>query len=444
MPNLNPGSYLARARLVELLYLPLVREVAGWLQVAQGMVLKRGAARLGKLARGLGLLESRCGQRWVESRLRRSLDCKGSEIWGQTIQHHTRYGAIHREEPALTRTLVLKAPADGGEKGVLLATFEYNWTRLLLGLTNEQVRWLTGKFDLVLSASSSPTSYAALSFALSRIPGILFVQACNPDECARLEHFHPRLRVLPVMPCDWIAPQLYQPKPMTRRRRDIIMVAFWGTVKRHWDLFATLKKMPASLKVTLVGQPEALDKDDIFHLAKHMGVKQDLEIHDQIPIEDVAALQCDSRVSLIMSRREGCCVAAVESLFAGCALGMRSDAHVGPVSYINERTGLLLDPRHPARDLARLLELSADLKPHHWAAENVACDRTREKVNTVLKAHAQSECRPWTADIIQPIWRPHPTFARVEDQTMLAQVYDELQRQMPSVFPVELLTESWR
>ena len=154
--------------------------------------------------------------------------------------------------------------------------------------------------------------------------------------------------------------------------------------------------------------------------------------------------QCNAKVSVIMTRREGCCVAAVESLFAGCALAMREDAHVGPLAYINPRTGLRLRPGRLAEDLMDLLKRAPSLDPRGWAEENVAGPVSRHKLDELLATHAKSTGRPWTRDVVQPQWRPHPAFAREEDREAMRTVYEELHRRFPQVFSDKLLTESWR
>ncbi|MDI1310846.1 hypothetical protein [Prosthecobacter sp.] len=438
-------QYLARVRVLEAQYSPLVRESLGWANVVRGVLSGKPSVRAAKLTRGMALMVSEWSKNKVCKMLRRSPGIDATNVWRDTMTDHHHFGPLMRKLPGLSRSIVLKAPAANGEKGILLLTFEYNWARLLVGADNEQLRWITERFHIVLSSSSSPTNYAALSLALSRIPGTVFVQACNPDEYASLEGFHPRLKCLPVMPCDWIMPDLYQPKPMAERTRDIMMVAFWGPVKRHWEFFDMLTKLPADLRVTMVGQTDGIrNKDDMIRIARDLGVKQELEVYQSIPIQQVAELQCDAKVSVIMTRREGCCVAAVESLFAGSALAMRADAHIGPLAYINEQTGMLLRPGRVAKDMATLLERAPSLRPQDWASKNVSCYRSLEKLDAYFKQVDAQENRAWTGGIVLPIWRPHPTFARPEDQAMLRPVYAELHERIPAVFPVDLITESWR
>ncbi len=424
----------------------VAREAAGWLLLVRGLFSLKRCNRAAHLARAIGFASSDVLLELCMNGLRQSPGIDGApRVWQEVVQGLPRYRTLVRDQPRLDRSIVLKAPGADGERGVLLMTFEYNWARLLLGVSDSQMAWLDERYDLVLSASWSPTDYAVLALALSRVTGTIFVQSCNYDEIRTIERFHPRLKCLPTLPCDWINPAHYDAKPTASRSTDIVMVANWGEFKRHWELFRALAQMPPQLRVVLIGQPEAgRTVDTMRQLARDFGVPQDLEFVQGVPIAEVARRQCEARVSVIMTRREGCCVAAVESLFAGCALAMRSDAHVGPMEYINNETGARLRPGHVAEDLMRLLAECPRQNPRGWADRHVAGTVSHGRVNAMLAAQSHSRGLPWTVDIVLPQWRPHPTFARPEDQERMRPAYQELISVMPEVVGKELLNESWR
>ena len=136
-----------------------------------------------------------------------------------------------RSQPALSRSVVLKAPGANGEKGVILSTFEYNWFRLVADPGRFEA--LCAEFHLVLSTSWSPTGYHILALAAAQASDTLFVQACNYDEVAKIQAFHPRLRCLETLPCDWLHPDLYRPRAPQDRDIDIVIVSNWAPFKRH-------------------------------------------------------------------------------------------------------------------------------------------------------------------------------------------------------------------
>lgn len=424
---------------------PATRETAALVSAARGLLSGTPKQRLHHLARAVETSENAARRRGWAARLEAEGAFRAPEIWKDLATHSPRYQEQFTRRMTLNRSIVLKGHAAGGEKGALLMTFEYNWARLILGMSPEELAWFSANYNLILSASWSPTDYAILALVLASVPGRVFVQSCNYQECALIEDFHPRLKCLATLPCDWINPGEYTAKPHDQRSIDILMVANWGKFKRHWEFFEVLAHLPESLNVVLIGQHSgARDKAFMEGLAREYGVRQRLTIYESIPIEQVNALQCDAKVSLIMTRREGCCVAAVESLMAGCALAMREDAHVGPVAYINGRTGRRLRPGQLAADLASLLQESSRLDPHGWCLENACNQRSHRLLNDLLRDHEKAEGRPWTKDIVMPRWHPHPTFARPAEQQEMKPVYEDLTRRFPRVFAPSLWDESWR
>lgn len=420
-----------------------VREGAGWWNWLVARVQRSRASAVAHDCRALDLAESSALEGMARAKLSPWLT--DVALWRQVVAGLPRYRQLVPTQPGLSRSLLLKAPAEGGEKGVLLLYFEYNWARLLLGLSNAELTWLGQRYEVILAASWSPTDYATLALAAATLPDGAWVQPANRAEGAKIQAFHPGLRVLDSLACDWVNPAFYDPKPFAERQIDLLMIANWGNFKRHWDFFRALMQLPKGLRVVLIGQKEGgRTMDTIRHEAVAIGVPQHLEMHESLSIDEVTAMQCDAKVSVLTSRREGGCVAVVESLFAGCAVAMRADAHVGSRAHINPQTGALLRPGRMAEDLLALHARAHELRPRQWAIENISCLRTTGKINAMIRAQAVAEGRPWTVDLAVANWRPHPTFASRPDQEAMSPAYAELNQRFPSVFPQDLRTESWR
>jgi glycosyltransferase involved in cell wall biosynthesis len=399
--------------------------------------LRNDAQRAKLLMRAYRLAETQSTRRALRVDAERYLKGTNGNIWREQRIGWERYPRA-AENSHVNRSIILKAPRSNGEKGVLLVMFEYNWLRLLANV--KDLGWLGEHFDIILSTSWSPTDYALLALALQSLPGTIFVQACNYGEIPWIEEFSPRLKCLPCIACDWINPDCYQPKPYAQRQTDILVVANWAPFKRHWQLFDALRRMPQDLRITMIGQEEgghtlAMVRDQ----AALFGGKQDINFVENITIDEVTRHQCDSKVSLILSRREGCCVAAVESLFADSPLGMMHDAHVGPKAYINKDTGVLLTPDRMDLQLQRFLDNAGGFHARAWAIENISCRKSISKVNALLRSHAELAHAPWTTDLKTPYWRPYPIFLNPSDREEMRPVYQDLCARFPEVFEPDLL-----
>ncbi len=334
------------------------------------------------------------------------------------------YEEFDLASPELATSLVLKAPGRDGEKGVLYIAFEYNVMRLL---AHSDARSVLKEYIVVGASSWSPTDYAVMAnFAgLSEDP--LFVGISNATDIDAYRIAEPAVRALPMMASDWIDPANYAPRPHREREIDFLMVANFSRFKRHWLLFKALPRMSPKVRVAILGMPTPDRTADTLRAeARAFGVRQDLEIRTNISIEEVAKYQANSRVSLLLSRREGSCVATAESLFGDSPVAMMRDAHIGSKAYINADTGVLLDYRDLPQQLEELLERSGSFRAREWAAANISAHKSSVRLNQIFKDHAARAGKPWTQDLAPMCWRYVPTYLRAEDRARLRPAVDDL------------------
>ena len=414
-------------------------EICAFLTLLRALLSFRTCDRLKHAARCHGLAYSRITRSISHRLLARHLHY-GETIWREKRIGWERY-RYAMSASQISRTVVIKRPRDCGEKGVIIVYFEYNFLKLLSSI--EDFDAFDEKWTVVFATSWSPTDYALLSLALSRIDGPVYVQPCNYVEAQKLKSFHPRLTPLNSLPCDWLQPSYYQPRNWQDRSIDILMVSNWAPFKRHWEFFKALQNLSPDLRVVCIGQPQdGCDLDDIRALAKSYDSPQNIEFLESVSIETVTEMQCDAKLSVIFSLREGCCVAAAESIMAGAVLAMRGDAHVGPKDYINEHTGVLLKRYSIAEQLADALTNGHCYAPAKWARENIAAEHTCAKLNELLRLDAQGAGRRWTIDLSEPAWRPYPIIFRKTDIESLAPAYADLHQQYPNLFGEDLLSHN--
>lgn len=334
------------------------------------------------------------------------------------------YNDFDLQSPELTSSLLLKAPGPNGEKGVLYVAFEYNLMRLL---AHSDARRVLQEYIVICASSWSPTDFAMMaSFAgLSDDP--LFVGISNEADIQAYRIAAPVVRPLPLLASDWIDPLFYKPKPHAEREIDFLMVANFSRFKRHWLLFRALQRMSPRVRVAILGMATPDRSAAALRAeARAFGVKQDLEIRTNLSIDDVAAYQSNARISLLLSRREGSCVATAEALFADSPVGMMRDAHIGSKSYINEATGQLLDYRDLPKQLESFLERSGTFRARPWADANITAHRSSARMNQIFKDHAAATGKPWTRDLAPMAWRYVPTYLVAEDRARLQPAIDEL------------------
>lgn len=436
--------WLAKTRLREWVKYGLaLRSAKALILAVRGMLSRDPAVRLCWLCRAYVVAEHAALWPPLVRAIRHT--CAGrteQELDWRRTPNASIYHRWEQTYPFVARTTMMKAPGAHGEKGVLLSTFEYNW--FLMMEDPEAFRALCRDYLLVLSTSWSSSDYHLLALAVLIEPeATFFIQACNYGERAKIASFHPRLKTLDTLPCDWLNPEAFPQPKFEDRDIDLLIVSNWAPFKRHWALFNALRDLPASLRVVCIGQPDSgRTLEDIQALQRLLGAPQKIEYLQRVPIEQVSALQCRARVGVILSLWEGCCVAAAEALMAGAPLAMCRDAHVGPLAYVDDTTGFILSRVPKAAEIAHALEAAAQRQPRAFAAKRLSFQASTASLNALLKAHETAAGRPWTQDLVPIFWRPHPRIANDADRERLAPAYAALSRRFPKRFPPDLLEVS--
>jgi glycosyltransferase involved in cell wall biosynthesis len=406
----------------------VVTELLAHFYVLQGtLTWSSKAHRLAALLKACRLTRMRASRRLLRRQLAPFLTGPQRDVSRrERVGWQRYYGSFGRiaTRKALATSLVLKAPGPGGEKGVLYSSFEYNWMRLV---AHYDAAAVLRDYYLVGATSGARNDYASMTAFAGLSPDPLFICVSNLADLQPLRILRPVVEPLPIMAGDWINPDHFTPKAHRDRTIDILMVAAWSKLKRHWLLFEALRDMPRTLRVVLVGRNDTgRTEREIRDEARAFGARQDIELHTNLEIDEVYALQCDARISAIFTKREGSCVAVPESLFAGSPVAMMQEAYIGSKAYINKRTGVLVQRQGLARRLQQFLEESEHYRPRQWAIENISCTRTSERLNDALRTWSLQQGYPWAMDIAPLCWRYVPSYVRSADKLRLAPAVEEL------------------
>jgi glycosyltransferase involved in cell wall biosynthesis len=330
-------------------------------------------------------------------------------------------------EAKVERSIILKAPGPSGEKGVLFVAFEDNWLRLLRQVN---VSLLASQYHLIIAPTWSPPHDLPLLAAIKLWPGTLYTIMSAVEDAPIFEHLSERLIAIPLLSSSWVNPRTFSPIGDNTKKYDIVMVSNFARYKRHFALFRALREMDPRTRVALIGvRLEGRTPDDLMGEAAMYGVADRIQIMERIPDAEMIKTIHASKVSVIMSKGEGSCVAVAESLFADIPVGLIEGANVGSRSFINSQTGRFLRDDHLAEDLTDFIAHHNDYHPRQWMLENgKSFNESSVMLNDVVKATSIGRGEPWTADLQAFHWRPYPMFLHRNQLDAVLPEYERFQK----------------
>jgi glycosyltransferase involved in cell wall biosynthesis len=402
---------------------PIRRALSWRLQRQAGAIYpqddQRRVARVAKLSAAARLIPPGKSRTSVEQRIRTEVDAiGGGPIDWAAFAPWTEY-------PQLYTAAILKPWVSPREKGVLIISFERQWIKLLM---EDRRRRLSERYTLVLASSWTPPHGVGVTVFPKLYPDPVLCTISHDDDMLTLPRLSERVIPVPLLASNWVNPAAFSPLPQADRDVDIVMVATFGKYKRHHALLRALTGTPASLRVLLIGtKGHDLDADGIRALARAYGVENRLVDAREEDYPGTAKAFCRSKISVVMSRREGSCQAVVESMFADTPAGILANAELGSRKYVNDSTGALLRESHLSEDIMRLLERAPSMSPRRWVMEqDISCHGSTRILNQILRDHARSTGQDWTQDIALHAWTPYPALVGAEDMLRMRVAYQDV------------------
>jgi len=342
-------------------------------------------------------------QRTLAALNRQERDGKPTGLW-QFYESHMRESVRQPEARGILqqpdtlfgyRVMVLKA-ADDRERGVICIDYSYIFP-LFAALYD--VEAIARRYTIVLEPSWRGLCTADI-LTYTRFPFPVFVQTIEPRDVAFIESLESNLVTVPIAANWWVDHRLVKPTPGAVRDIDVIMVAAWSDIKRHWRFFkvlADLRERGHRLNVALVGYPADKSRAAIEAEARHFGVIDQLTIYEKLSLQDVGGLLARARVHVLWSRKEGANRAVVEALFADVPIVVRhglSYGHAYP--YVNAETGRFAVEATLGDTLIEMLAAPEQFHPRSWAMANMSCQRATQVLETTLRARALRDGETWT------------------------------------------------
>jgi len=342
--------------------------------------------------------------------------------------HRVRIREPNDENPQRQGDLILLKRYDSatGEKGVILLKYTQTLWRFPAMF---DVAALASRYAFVLEPSS--WGYEEPGFFLYVGADMdVIVQSPWARDYQFITGLESNLQGVRIGAGDWVDPRIFSSnKPARDRRFDIVAVSAWSALKRHEDLFraaAALKTAGRELQIALIGYPLDWTQDKIRQLARKYGIEHLCTIYEAVPHSVVADVVGDSRLYVLMSRREGANKALYEALWCDTPVAV-FDSHRGVnTDIVRGEIGTLYDADGLASAIRKVLDNPDRYHAREWAERNTGYRNSTAALNATLKRLSEARGLPWTNDIAEKINAPELLYADPLDVERFAAEYESL------------------
>lgn len=293
------------------------------------------------------------------------------------------------------RIMVLKAP-NKHEKGIIIIKFSELMSRIAYSIDLHKIMQ---DYSLVFEPSWSGYFDKDILY-YTQFADDIFMLAAEEDDARFLQKLNSNLIPVPLGPCDWVNPTISEAYLTDNKQYDIVMNSHWGSHKRHYVFFQALKKLDPNLKVALIGMRwHDGNLDKVQRLAKYFGVFDQIEFYEHIPYSQVMEIVCRSKISILMSLKEGSNRAIAESMFCNIPV-LVLDEHVGGIKKnIVSATGQLTKQSTLAMTISSMLKNVNNYSPRLWAVDNISCYKSSAILESTIKTRRKKQNSSWTGKL---------------------------------------------
>lgn len=343
-------------------------------------------------------------------------------------EHRARLRYPNDDEPERQGDLIVLKPYDPstGERGVLMLMYS---EAVLAMAAVYDLGALASQYMFVLEPSSWGYQDARFLLYLGSDLDVL-IQSPRLADFEFIESLQTNLVAVRVGAGEWVDPAIFRAREKDKPAAyDVVMVAAWDPLKRHEVFFraaARVKRERGSLRFALIGYDMGWTREPIERLLRQYDLDNEAAIYEDIPHAEVARIVADSRVSLLLSQREGASRAIYESMFCGTPIIVYRHQCGVNLDHINPHTGLLADDDELAGAIQNLLDHPEAFDPREWALKNAGYINATDKINESLSEMTTGRGCLWTRDIAAKKNAPNLRYAAAGVYEYFAAEYERL------------------
>ncbi|TVP56061.1 MAG: glycosyltransferase [Halomonadaceae bacterium] len=299
---------------------------------------------------------------------------------------------------ALNFSIVVKPYINDDEKGILLVSFEKELEKLVIFKKLDEVF----KYYQIVFIPSWTGLYSPALIQLSlRARGNVYVLPVHASERPLVGKLGKQFIPLPFNAASWINEEFFNTSDADR---DIpcLIVANFGSFKRHFLLFKALRKISPQIHATCVGIPHGnRTVSSLKEEARHYGVLDRVTFVENPSQVELMGYFRRARVFCGLSYREGSFIAVAEALLSGTPVVLFRNSYIGTKELVKPENGRLVDS---------VSELGATIESYQNRAnyDEIKADAIRKvsasanilRLNQILKKAHTDRGSFWSKDVI--------------------------------------------
>jgi glycosyltransferase involved in cell wall biosynthesis len=253
------------------------------------------------------------------------------------------------------------------------------------------------------------------------------VQASEPLDREFLRDLGSNLIPIDIGASDWVDHRVFRPLGV-EKTFDVIYVANLTPMKRvnvYLRAVSELVRLRPGFRAALVVSSFGGNKEEFEQLLRWYGIGPQLTVlmnQTQSQLNDIVNR---SRVSVLLSRKEGSNKTLFESMFCDTpVILLRNNIGVNK-EYINEHTGRLIDESQLVDTILEFVDGRIPVSPRTWAIENISAERSTEKLEKTLVAAGMQVGGP-DRPLFVKMNTPEATYKHAEDARSVPRVGDVL------------------
>jgi len=351
--------------------------------------------------------------------------------------HRKRYASFGKEDLLRIRQLkknadperqgdllILKPYVDEHEKGVIFLQFDDTVYKFVSIYDVEQV----ARYYRIVIEPSAWGYQNPIFHLLLNIDTEVIIEAQYKQDFDYINRVNSNLYAIRLGAGDWVDPDLFKTNDREKKEYDLVMNANWAKWKRHKLLFQSLRTIRDDIgKVALIGYPmDGITLKDIRRLSNKYGVADRIDFFERIPPEMVSRIVRRSKMSVMLSKKEGANRGIYESFFSNVPVILTSKNIGVNRDHVNHQTGMVVDDDTLPKKILFMLENYTQFTPEKWALENTGYMNSSRKLNDFIREIAESKGERWTEDIFMKKNVPVAMYSTKSDRLEADKAMDHL------------------